>query len=186
MPRRPWQPAVDVDRDAALPPFLQIARSLAADIQRGRLRAGDQLPGSRPLAGSLQVHRNTVLAALAELTAEGWIETAPGRGTFVTHAIVNPPGKPFSRRLGLRTHMPANVPFPLPEPPAAFRRPTLPPGTLDLSNGAPDVRLVPARAIGRAYRRVPGRRGAGPLVYDAPAGHPRPPPPPAPPPTPAR
>src|SRR5882762_6705844 len=105
MPRTPWEPVIDVDRDAALPPFLQIARSLAADIQRGRLRPGDRLPGSRPLAESLEVHRNTVIAALDELIAEGWIETAPGRGTFVTRAIVNPRGWPFSRRLGLPTHM---------------------------------------------------------------------------------
>src|SRR5215831_19237337 len=106
MPRSRWEPMIEVDRGSALPPFLQIARSLAADIQRGRLRPGDRLPGSRRLAGSLKVHRNTVLAALAELTAEGWIETAAGRGTFVAQAIVNPPGRPFSRRLGLLTRVP--------------------------------------------------------------------------------
>jgi GntR family transcriptional regulator/MocR family aminotransferase len=172
MPRSPWEPALDIDRDAAIPPFLQIARSLADDIQRGRLRPGDRLPGSRPLAERLQVHRNTVLAALAELTAEGWIESAPGRGTFVTHAIVNPTGRPFSRRLKLRKHMPVNVPFALPEAPAEYRPPNLPPGTLNLSNGAPDVRLVPARAIGRAYRRVLGLRGAADLLsYGEPEGH---------------
>lgn len=171
MPRSPWEPAIEVDRDAALPPFLQIARSLAADIQRGRLRPGDRLPGSRRLAESFAVHRNTVLAALAELTAEGWIETAPGRGTFVAQAIVNPSGRPFSRRLGLRTQISSNVPFALPEPPAAFRPPDLPPGTLNLSNGAPDIRLVPARAIGRAYRRVLGLRGADVLAYGDPQGH---------------
>src|SRR6185369_1416020 len=93
---------IDVDRDAALPPFLQIARALTDDIQRGRLRPGDRLPGSRKLAESLHVHRNTVLAAFDELIAEGWIETAPGRGTFVTSAIVNLSGRSFSRRLGLR------------------------------------------------------------------------------------
>jgi GntR family transcriptional regulator/MocR family aminotransferase len=171
MPRSAWEPAIDVDRDAALPPFLQIARSLAADIQRGRLRPGDRLPGSRRLAESLQVHRNTVLAALAELTAEGWIETAPGRGTFVARAIVNPSGRPFSRRLGLRTHVPAQMPFALPEAPAAYRAPSLPPGTLNLSNGAPDIRLVPARLIGRAYRRVLGLQGASLLAYGDPEGH---------------
>src|SRR5882762_6082627 len=130
MPRRPWEPVIEIDRHAALPPFLQIARSLTADIQRGRLRPGDRLPGSRRLAESLEVHRNTVLAALAELTAEGWIETAPGRGTFVTRAIINPRGRPFSRRLGLRAHMTANLPFALPEAPAAYRPPSLPRGTL--------------------------------------------------------
>src|SRR5215470_10056331 len=119
MPRTPWEPAIDVDRDATLPPFLQIARSLASDIQRGRLRPGDRLPGSRRLAESLQVHRNTVLAALAELTAEGWIETAPGRGTFVTNAIIDPRARPFSRRLGVRMQVPARMPFALPEVPDA-------------------------------------------------------------------
>src|SRR5574341_765294 len=86
--RRSWELVIDLDRDAAIPPFLQIARSLAADIQRGRLRPGDRLPGSRRLAAGLHVHRNTVLAALAELTAEGWLETAPGKGTFVTRTIL--------------------------------------------------------------------------------------------------
>src|SRR5579863_7970307 len=171
MPRDPWELVLDVVRDAALPPFLQIARALAAEVQRGRLRPGDRLPGSRRLAASLGVHRNTVLAALAELMAEGWIETAPGRGTFVTRAIVDPRGRPFSRRLGLRARVPARVPFALAEAPAAYRPPSLPPGTLDLSNGAPDVRLVPARAIGRAYRRALGLRGAELLAYGDPEGH---------------
>jgi GntR family transcriptional regulator/MocR family aminotransferase len=171
MPRNTWEPAVDVDRSAALPPFLQIARSLAGDIQRGRLRPGDRLPGSRRLAASLQVHRNTVLAALAELTAEGWIETTPARGTFVARTIVIPRGRPFSRRLGLRTHVPAHVPFALPETPAAYRPPSLPRGTLNLSNGAPDVRLVPASSIGRAYRRALSLRGPDLLAYGDPEGH---------------
>jgi GntR family transcriptional regulator/MocR family aminotransferase len=170
--QRAWELVIDVDRAAALPPFLQIARSLAADIQRGRLRPGDRLPGSRRLAASLHVHRNTVLAALAELMAEGWIETTRGRGTFVARGIVNPRGRPFSRRPGLRAHAPARVPFALPEAPPAYRPPNLPRGTLNLSDGAPDVRLVPARSIGRAYRRALALSGAALLAYGDPEGHP--------------
>src|SRR5262245_66448844 len=120
MPRQ-WELILDVDRGAAVPPFLQIARALAADIRRGRLRPGDRLPGSRRLAATLGVHRNTILAALAELTAEGWIEAIHGRGTFVTHAIPENRGRPFSRTLGIRQRVPARVPFPLPDPPAAYR-----------------------------------------------------------------
>ena len=170
--RRAWELVLDLDRNAALPPFLQIARALAADIQRGRLRAGDRLPGSRRLAADLRVHRNTVLAALAEMTAEGWLETAPGRGTFVTRTIPDGRGRPFSHRLGVRSQMPARAAFALPEPPAAYRQPVLPRGTLNLSHGAPDVRLVPARAIGRAYRRVVALRSADLLAYGDPEGHP--------------
>src|SRR5262252_4044050 len=101
--RRAWDLVLDLDRTATLPPSLQIARAVSADIQRGRLRAGERLPGSRRLAENLHVHRNTVLAALAELIAEGWVETAPGRGTFVARAIPDDRGRPFSRRLGTRT-----------------------------------------------------------------------------------
>jgi GntR family transcriptional regulator/MocR family aminotransferase len=171
MPRSPWKAVIDVDRTASLPPFLQIARSVAADIQRGRLRPGDRLPGSRRLAETLQVHRNTVLAALAELMSEGWVETAPGKGTFVSHAIVNPSHPRSSRPLILRTNPPASLPFALPAPPAEHRSPDLPRGTLNLSTGAPDVRLVPARLIGRAYRRVLGLKGADLLGYARPEGH---------------
>ncbi|HJZ78227.1 MAG TPA: PLP-dependent aminotransferase family protein [Vicinamibacterales bacterium] len=170
--RRAWDLVLNVDRDAALPVSLQIARALSADIRRGRLRAGDRLPGSRRLAGILHVHRNTVLAALAELIAEGWIETARGRGTFVARAIPDDRGRPFSRRLGTRTRMPGHMPFDVPEAPAAYRQLPLPRGTLNLSSGAPDVRLVPARAIGRAIRRVLALRASDLLAYGDPEGHP--------------
>src|SRR5262245_59382179 len=109
--RRNWDLAIelDLDRNAALPPFLQIARSLAEDIQRGRLRPGDRLPGSRRLALSLGVHRNTVLAALAELKAEGWIETTQGGGTFVASAIPDHQPRASARRLGIRARAPSRV-----------------------------------------------------------------------------
>ncbi len=172
MRRGQWEPGIDVVRGADLPPFLQIARSLASDIQRGRLRPGDRLPGSRRLAASLRVHRNTVLAAMEELVDEGWIETTPARGTFVARGLPDHRGRPFSRRLGLRARVPARAAFSLQDPPASYRQPILPPGTLNLSNGAPDVRLVPVRAIGRAYRRVLALRGADVLAYGDCEGHP--------------
>ena len=163
--------ALALDRDPTLPPFLRIARSLVADIRRGRLRPGFRLPGSRRLAASLRVHRNTVLAALAELQAEGWIETAQGRGTFVTRALPDERARPFAKRLRTRTRVPARVAFAVPETPAAYRPPVLSPGTLNLSSGSPDVRLVPARAIGRAYRRAVAFRGPELLGYGDPEGH---------------
>ena len=169
---RDWELVLDLDRAGTLPPYLQIARALAADIQRGRLRAGMRLPGSRQLATSLRVHRNTVLASLAELIAEGWIETAPGRGTFVAGAIPVIGARPFTRRLGRPAKLPAGVPFVVAQPPVAYRQPVLPAGTLNLSSGAPDVRLVPVRAIGRAYRRVLAHRGRDLLRYGDPEGHP--------------
>ena len=168
---RKWSLILELDRDATLPPFLQIARALAADIQRGRLRPGDRLPGSRTLADSLGVHRNTVLAALNELMAEGWIEASPGRGTFVTRALPNEHGRLSARGRAVRGHLPTRPAFALPPAPVAYKQPILPRGTLNLSHGSPDIRLVPAAAIGRAYRRVLARGGAGVLSYGDVEGH---------------
>lgn len=77
------------------PMFLQIARALSEDMRRGRLRPGARLPGSRSLAESLGVHRNTVIAAYTELLSEGWIEARHGRGTYVSLALPEQRLSPF-------------------------------------------------------------------------------------------
>src|SRR3954469_19282144 len=85
---RAWSFPVEIAGD--LPLFLAIARALTDDIRRGRLRPGDALPGSRTLARTLKVHRNTVLAAYRELESEGWIVTRPAHGTCVSQALRDP------------------------------------------------------------------------------------------------
>jgi len=170
--KRRWEFVIDVDRVAAMPPFLQIARTLSDDIRRGRLRPGDRLPGSRRLAATAGVHRNTVISAYAELAAEGWIETARGRGTFVAAAIPEVGGRPFAGALPTRRSVPTQTVLALTGAPDAYRPLKLPRGTLNLSSGAPDIRLVPSRLVGRAYRRVLATRAADVLGYGDPEGHP--------------
>lgn len=170
--RRTWHFALEVDRRSSLPPFLQIARALTSDIRRGRLRPGDRLPGSRELAAAARVHRNTILAAYEELLAEGWLETAHGRGTFVARELPDPRGRVVSRTPPPRRYGSPRAAFDLPAGPVVYRPPELPRGTLDLSSGVPDLRLVPATAIGRAYRRVVARRTDVVLRYGDPEGHP--------------
>ena len=82
-----WTPTVAIDAGSRLPLFLQIARSVVEDVRRGRLRPGDPLPGSRTLARSLGIHRNTALAAYRELGAEGWIESHPAGATLVSREL---------------------------------------------------------------------------------------------------
>ncbi|MCW2478759.1 PLP-dependent aminotransferase family protein [Candidatus Symbiopectobacterium sp. NZEC135] len=48
---------------------------------------GSRLPSSRDLAQQLSLSRNTVLATYEQLLAEGYIETRPGSGTFVTEQL---------------------------------------------------------------------------------------------------
>src|SRR5919197_3555332 len=97
---RGWEFTVAIDPQATTPIFVQIARAIAGDIRRGRLRPGDLVPSTRALAHTLGVHRNTVIAAYDELTAEGWITTESGRGTFVSKTLPDPRPRRFAPTTG--------------------------------------------------------------------------------------
>jgi GntR family transcriptional regulator/MocR family aminotransferase len=72
------------------PIYRQIYLRLRGAIEAGRLGAGELLPSSRSLAGSLSVSRNVVLIAYAQLQAEGYIRGRAGAGTFVARDIPHP------------------------------------------------------------------------------------------------
>ena len=128
----------------------RVATWLVAEIRRGRLRPGQRLPGTRALASSLDVERDTVVRAFAELVAEGWLASRPQSGTFVAAEL---PERSIRRTAATRAAVPAH---------AAFARPVLtlahaeqlPPRTVYLGGGVPDVRLVPREALARAHRRI--------------------------------
>jgi GntR family transcriptional regulator/MocR family aminotransferase len=153
------------------PAFLRIARAISGEIRRGRLKPLARLPGSRSLAESLNVHRNTVLAAFRELTAEGWIEPRHGQGTFVSAQLPELKARSFHKGTRIakpRSGMAYELP-PSPLGPVGGR--DFPRGTLRMLGGVPDLRLVPAAALTRAVRRAL-RRDPELLGYAHPAGHP--------------
>jgi GntR family transcriptional regulator/MocR family aminotransferase len=161
--------SLDLARDDARPLFLRIAEAIVRDVRRGRLVPGQRLPGTRALARTLGVHRNTVVAAIGELEAQGWVHATPTRGTWVEETLpVEGPREPAPRRRGL-----ADLGVPLRPTPPFFRpRPlTRLEPALHLSGGMPDPRLFPIELIARTWRRVLQRRGRHLLEYGAPAGH---------------
>jgi GntR family transcriptional regulator/MocR family aminotransferase len=169
-----WRWALDVSAaEHGEPMFLRIARAISADIRRGRLGPQTRLPGSRVLARTLEVHRNTVLAAYRELFAEGWIEARHGQGTFVATSLRD--AEPAAvRRPTRRTRSPAQPGFLFEQldddaQVVASHRPH-PIGALRLLGGTPDLRLVPHEALARAQRRVL-RLSPTLLDYGDPYGH---------------
>jgi GntR family transcriptional regulator len=66
------------------PVYLQVVDQVKAAAASGALRPGDLLPSIRPLAEQLRVNRNTIAKAYAELETQGVIESAPGKGCFVS------------------------------------------------------------------------------------------------------
>jgi GntR family transcriptional regulator/MocR family aminotransferase len=155
------------------PVFLRIARAIADDVRRGRLRSGDALPGTRVLAESLAVNRNTVVAAYRELVAEGWATTRRGGGTYVAESIPEPrPRRPRGVASALRPKAVPSAPSfalsPCDLPGLADPHPR---GTLVMAGGVPDTRLLPADLFARALRRVlAARHGRAALAYGDPRG----------------
>ncbi len=70
---------------------MDIAAILRREITRGGYRRHDRLPASRRLAETYGVARNTLRDALAQLEAEGLLETRAGSGTYVTCEADRPP-----------------------------------------------------------------------------------------------
>lgn len=70
--------------------YAQLTRAMKAAILSGRLPAGARMPPTRELAQELDVSRNTVLTAYAQLRAEGYIHARAGAGSFVNALHTNP------------------------------------------------------------------------------------------------
>lgn len=192
-----WKLTMDAanvhDHDPDIPLFARIARAIAAEIARGRLRPGQRLPGTRSLAQSLGVNRNTINAAMDELVSQGWIETRPARGCFVrTQAPGQDRPRPLRRDLAPRSDVPRRPSFALPRAarPAPFvdgraslaalnaaeavtSRPARKREPLFLTGGLPDPRLFPGVLLSRAYRRALGRSASELLDYGDARGHAR-------------
>lgn len=68
---------------AFVPAYYQVAEDLSHDIEGGRLRPGDAIPSEAQLCDHYGISRMTVRQGLGLLTDAGYIESVPGRGSFV-------------------------------------------------------------------------------------------------------
>ena len=76
-----------------LPLHRQLYEALRRAILDGKLTSGDRLPSSRDLVQDLGMSRNTVVAALSQLTVEGYLISRVGSGTFVNDSVPRPAGR---------------------------------------------------------------------------------------------
>lgn len=92
-----WQ----LDEKSKRPIYQQIMEQIISYIQNGQLHPGDRLPAERTLATYYGVNRSTLVHALAELTALGWLDRKRGSGTVVSEGKWGRSGTP---RVDWRRH----------------------------------------------------------------------------------
>lgn len=125
-----------------------LQEALREAVRTGRLGAGTRLPSSRALAADLGVSRGLVTEVYEQLTAEGYLRSDRGSGTWVGGAArAAPPGV---RDLA----------------------PRAPDVRVDFRPGTPDLSLFPRAAWGAAQRSVLAELAHRRLGYPDPRGLP--------------
>ncbi|MDG9726175.1 MULTISPECIES: MocR-like pyridoxine biosynthesis transcription factor PdxR [unclassified Streptomyces] len=126
-----------------------LQEALRDSVRSGRLTPGTRLPSSRDLAADLGVSRGLVTEAYEQLTAEGYLRSGQGAGTWVGDAVRA--ARPRARDLAPRS----------------------PGDRADFVPGTPDLSLFPRSAWAAAQRGVLAELPHESLGYPDPRGLPR-------------
>lgn len=80
-----------MDTQKTMPLWLDVSKKIQSDIEKGKLKAGDKLPGEFELCKIYCVSRITVRSALSRLEESGLIKRIKGKGTVVSYEKINEP-----------------------------------------------------------------------------------------------
>ena len=72
-----------ISNSSGVPIYAQITDQIRSQILTGRLKEGDALPSIRLLAKELRISVITTKRAYEDLEQAGFINTVPGKGSFV-------------------------------------------------------------------------------------------------------
>jgi GntR family transcriptional regulator/MocR family aminotransferase len=82
-----------------MPLHRQLYEAMRRAMLDGKLAAGDRLPSSRELTHDLGLSRNTVVAALNQLSVEGYLVSRVGSGTYVHDNVPRSPQRKASSQV---------------------------------------------------------------------------------------
>ena len=153
----PYLHLLEIDKERASPVYLQLSQGLTSLIKQGILKPGQKLPGSRVLASTLQLNRNTVSLAMDELQAEGWVVARERSGLFVNDRL---PIITVAEQIPFSDRLPGAPAFQL-EQSQLLEMPEVYNYAMEFNDGVPDPRLGPLQELGREYHRL--LRKASPL-----------------------
>ncbi|MFB5677185.1 PLP-dependent aminotransferase family protein [Paenibacillus terreus] len=114
----------------------QLYDYLRNQIENGSLAPGLQLPPTRRAAQELGIARNILIEVYERLTAEGYLCTQTGSGTYIAEDVQNVPVRLTAQEAAA----------------AAVQAPVI--HEIDFDPGAPDLRYFPRRLWGKYVREI--------------------------------
>ncbi|KAB1232422.1 MocR-like pyridoxine biosynthesis transcription factor PdxR [Chryseobacterium viscerum] len=134
---RPWKLELEIDKKLDKAVYLQIADTIISDIRSGRLKAGDALPGSRNLAQTLKINRNTVVEAYQVLINEEWVISKERKGIFVSEKlpVLHERNADHLNNTGQKQVLSTGF-------------------LINFDDGHPDSKIAPVTELARAYRQI--------------------------------
>jgi GntR family transcriptional regulator/MocR family aminotransferase len=134
---RPWKLELEIDKKLDKAVYLQIADTIISDIRSGRLKAGDALPGSRNLAQTLKINRNTVVEAYQVLINEEWVISKERKGIFVSEKlpVLHERNADHINNAGQQQVLSTGF-------------------LINFDDGHPDSKIAPVTELARAYRQI--------------------------------
>lgn len=150
----------------AQPKYIRLADALRVAIRNGRIKPGEILPSSREMARSLRFHRHTVMAALAELESEGWVESREKMHYQVMRTLPEKYLKP--RRVVQREFEKKEIPLSLARSLGIGDYKPVPDHKHAFPSGFPDPRLFPLREFKSHFYDALKKRDL--LIYGDPQG----------------
>jgi GntR family transcriptional regulator/MocR family aminotransferase len=148
--------------------YLQLAETVRCAIRQGQLAVGDKLPSVKSISEDLGLNRHTVMKSLAELVAEGWIESIQRVGYKVLLNLPIEQSQGVSKVAGGGSHMDFRFVR------SGSALPTYPANDFEynFSGGQPDLDLFPFDEFKRCMSEVLSRPNAAQLSYGQSAGTP--------------
>jgi GntR family transcriptional regulator/MocR family aminotransferase len=145
-----------VDKTSSIAVYLQIANAISSLIQKGLLLPGVKVQTTRQLSQHLGLHRKTVVAAYEELLVQGWLQSKPRKGFYVTKKLpVATPVSLTSKQSSMEVY-PGKTNFALSIQPLRIFSNSRPVGNYryTFNDGFPDVRLAPLDALLKEYSSI--------------------------------
>jgi GntR family transcriptional regulator/MocR family aminotransferase len=154
--------------------YLQLAETVRCAIRQGQFAAGDKLPSVKSISEDLGLNRHTVMKSLAELVAEGWIESTQRVGFKVVPnlPIEKSQSQNKNNKLSKVADSLGHIDYRFVRSGSALPNDPANDFEYNFSGGQPDLNLFPFDEFKRCMSEVLSRPNISQLSYGQSAGTP--------------